>query len=89
MVMSRTLTIEYGDEILAGLGLSPDEFAEQASFLLAAKLYELGRLTSGQAARLCGRGRVEFLTALPTAGMSASNLRAEDADVELAFGRDG
>ena len=49
--MAKTLTIEYGEEILLGLGLTPDQFSHEARFLLAAKLYELGKVTSGQAAR--------------------------------------
>lgn len=51
--MRRSMTIEYGDDTLAALGLSPEEFLREVKFLLAAKLYEMGRLTSGQAARLC------------------------------------
>jgi hypothetical protein len=81
------MTIEYGDDILVGLGLSPDEFTREARFLLAAKLYELGRLTSGQAARFCGQQRVEFLLNLPRAGVPVSNIPADEADTEIAFGR--
>ena len=87
--MTRTLTIEYGDELLLGLGLSPSEFSAEAAFVLAAKLYELGRLTSGQAAKLCGKERVAFLLALPRVKVPVSNLQAEDADDELAFVRHG
>jgi len=85
--MHRTLTIDYGDDLLAGLGLSPDEFSEEARFLLAAKLYELGRATAGQAAALCRKSRIEFLLALPRVGVAVSNLRPEDADAEAAFAR--
>jgi hypothetical protein len=53
--MHHHLTLEYGDDVLFSMGLSRDEFDEEARFLLAAKLYELGCLTSGQAAQLCGR----------------------------------
>ncbi|MBI5480590.1 MAG: UPF0175 family protein [Deltaproteobacteria bacterium] len=87
--MGRILTIEYGDEVLLGLGLSAEQFSEEARFLLAAKLYELGKLTSGQAARLCGKERVEFLLALPRVGVAVSNLRPEDADAEIEFARHG
>jgi len=87
--MERQLTIEYGEEILLGLGLSPQQFSEEARFLLAAKLYELGRLTSGQAARLCGKDRVAFLFSLERAGVPMSNLRPEDADAEIDFARNG
>lgn len=83
--MHHHLTIEYGDDVLFSTGLSRDQFDEEARFLLAAKLYELGRLTSGQAAQLCGRGRVDFLLSLPRVGVSISNLRAEDAEPELRF----
>lgn len=85
--MQQILTIEYGDDLLAGMGLSPDEFNEEAKFLLAAKLYELGRLTAGQAAQFCGKSRVEFLMHLPRIGVPACNLREEDAATELEFGR--
>ena len=87
--MRRTLTIEYGDDILVGLGLSPDQFSQEARFLLAAKLYELGKLTSGQAAGLAGKSRVEFLLSLTNAGIPVSNLTAEETDVEAGFARHG
>lgn len=86
--MQHTMTIEYGDDLLLSLGLSAEQFPSEARLLLAAKLYELGRLTSGQAAKLCGVGRVEFLVSLSRLGIPASNLRPEDAELELAFARD-
>jgi predicted HTH domain antitoxin len=87
--MSHTLTVEYGDDVLLATGQSPSEFAEEARFLLAAKLYELGRLSSGRAARFCGMARVAFLLALPRVGVSVSNMSAEDADDELAYVKHG
>ena len=81
--------IEYGDDVLFSVGLSRDEFAQEARFLLAAKLYALGKLTSGQAAALCGKGRVDFLLSLPRVGVSINNLRPEDAEVEIEFNRNG
>lgn len=87
--MSHNLTIEYGEDLLFSLGLSEQQFGEEARFLLAAKLYELGRLTSGQAASLCGKGRVDFLLSLPRVGVSISNLREEDAALEVEFLKNG
>jgi Uncharacterised protein family (UPF0175) len=87
--MHHRLTIEYGDDVLFSLGLTQEQFTEEARFLLAAKLYELGRLTSGQAASLCGKGRVDFLLSLPRIGVSISNLRPEDATAELQFFQSG
>ncbi len=83
--MSHTLKIEYGDDVLFSLGMTDDQFTDEAGFLLAAKLYELGRLSSGQAAKLCGKGRVDFLMSLLRIGIPVSNLRPEDATTEIDF----
>lgn len=32
--MTRPLVIDYGDDVLLALGLSPDEFREEAKFSL-------------------------------------------------------
>ena len=50
--MTRSLTIDYGDDVLLALGLTPEEFCEEAKFLIAVKLYEMGRLSTGAAAEL-------------------------------------
>ena len=85
--MTRMLSIEYGDDILASVGLSEDEFAATARFMLAAQLHAAGKLSAGQAARLCVMGKVQFLNELPLRGFHASNLRLVDADTELEFAR--
>jgi predicted HTH domain antitoxin len=87
--MTHSLVIEYGDEVLLSSGLTRSDFNEEARFLLAAKLFELGRLSSGQAARLCDKGRVDFLLSLPKAGISIVNLKPEDAEAEIEFLRRG
>jgi predicted HTH domain antitoxin len=87
--MAHTVTFEFGDDVLLATGQSPTEFADEARFLLAAKLYELGRLSSEQAAKLCSMTRVAFLVTLPRVGVSVSNLSPDDAGGELAFARNG
>lgn len=87
--MNHTLSIEYDDALLMSVGLPEKEFHAEAQFLLAAKLYELGRISSGQAARLCGMERIAFLCSLPRIGISMSNLHEEDAQYEIeAFRRE-
>ena len=85
--MQNTLTIEYTDDLLFTLGVSDKEFSGEAEFLLAAKLYEIGKTSSGQAAKLAGQSRVEFLFALARVGVPISNLREEDLQNELNFAR--
>ena len=55
-----TLTIEYPSEILEVLDQSQEAFNHEARLLLAVKLYEIGRLTTGLAAQLAGVPRSEF-----------------------------
>lgn len=83
--MTHQMIIDYDDDVLANVALSPAEFAEEARLLLAAKLYEQGKLSSGQAAKLCGKGRVDFLFSLGRAGVPMSNLRPDDAELETDF----
>jgi predicted HTH domain antitoxin len=85
--MTRTLKITYGDELLKALNVSAEEFGREARHALAAKLYEMGRLSSGYAAQLAGMGRVEFLMSLSQIGVATSNLDIDDLREELAFGR--
>jgi len=87
--VAHQLNIEYGDDVLASAAMPKEEFDAEAKLLLAAKLYELGKLSSGQAAGLCGKGRVDFLLSLPRVGVSITNLRPEDAEAELEFLRNG
>lgn len=84
----NTITIEYTDDLLYRLGTSREKFSDEAKILLAAKLYELGRLSSGEAAQLAGKGRVEFLFALNSLGIPMSNLSEEDLREELDFALD-
>jgi predicted HTH domain antitoxin len=83
--MAHSMSITYDDSVLLQISLTREEFEREALFLLAAKLFELGRLSSGKAAELCGRGRVDFLLSLQRIGVSMSNLRPDDAGDEVAF----
>lgn len=56
----NTLTIEYPSELLWALQHEPEEFASEARLLLALKLYETGKLSTGLAAQLAGVPRTTF-----------------------------
>lgn len=66
----HTLTIEYPPEVLWALQQEPQEFETDARLLLAVKLYETGRLSSGMAARLAGMPRSAFIFLLGRYGLS-------------------
>ena len=80
--------ITYPDGFPQILKMSDSEFAKELRFLAAAKLYELGRLSSGKAAELAGMERVEFLYALAQIGVPAINLRDEEIDAEIRAAKD-
>jgi predicted HTH domain antitoxin len=86
--MTRRATIPYPDELPETLALREDELPAELAFLAAAKLYELGRLSSGQAARLAGADRVTFLHRLAEVGVPAINLRDEEIEAEVQAARD-
>lgn len=60
----NVVTIEYPDDLLLSLKESRIEFENEARFLLALKLYELGKISSGKAAKIAGLNRLEFLMKL-------------------------
>jgi predicted HTH domain antitoxin len=83
--MVRTLSIPYDDSVLLETSMPAADFEREAKLLLAAKLFEIGRLSSGKAAELCDMSRVAFLLSLSRVGVSLSNLRPEDALDDVAF----
>ncbi|MEO8197321.1 MAG: UPF0175 family protein [Thermoanaerobaculia bacterium] len=56
-----SIRLDLPDSVLLATGQSPEEFAREAKYLLALKLFEVGRLSSGRAAEMCELPRVEFL----------------------------
>lgn len=80
----HALKIPYSDDLLLSLKESPEEFEAEARLLLAAKFYELGRLTTGRAAELAGVGRVEFMFLLGRFGLSPVGVDPEELRQDLA-----
>ena len=58
------IQIPYSEDLLLSLKESKEQFERDARFLLAIKLYELEKISSGKAAKLAGLGRVQFLLKL-------------------------
>ena len=85
--MKRTLTIDYGDEVLLALGYSPKQFSEEAKLLIAIKLYELGQLSAGAAAKLADIPKPLFLTKLADYGVDSFQQTEEDLQQDLAVAR--
>ena len=63
------IKLSIPDEALLALKLTSDQIGGEIRLAAAAKLYELGRLSSGAAAKLAGVPRVVFLTKLADYGV--------------------
>ena len=87
MIGMSDITITLPESILIPTGQSREGFVQEATFLLASKLYELGRLSSGRAASVCGLDRVTFLLSLHRVGVAAIDLDDRETDDELAYAR--
>jgi len=82
-----SLKITYPSEVLWALQQEPEEFESEARLLLALKLYETGRLSSGLAAKLAGVPRVTFLFLLGQHGLSPFGEEPDELERDLANAR--
>lgn len=80
--MKRTI-LEYPEGLPGLLKLSDEQFAAEVKFLASAKLYEMGKLSSGKASEMAGMGRADFLNKLGGYGFNAINLNDEQIEAEL------
>jgi len=82
------LLVDYPDLLPDALHLSRTQFEQEAPMAMAAKLYEMGRLSSGQAAELAGMGRVEFILSLPRYGVAYLNYPADELEQDVSHALD-
>lgn len=71
--MSNQLTID----------LPVDITLQEARFLLAAKLFEIGRLSLGQSAELADYSKATFMELLGKVGIPVFDYPAEDLEKEM------
>jgi predicted HTH domain antitoxin len=85
--MEHVLTIEYPSDVLWAMQQEPDEFNAEARLLLAVKLYEMGKLSTGLAARLAGVPRVTFMFLLGRYGLSPFGETPDEIEEDLRHAR--
>jgi predicted HTH domain antitoxin len=81
-----TIHIDLPESVLLATGQSQEEFVREAKFVLALRLFEQGRISSGRAAELCGIPRVDFLFAAGREGIPVADLDAGELEREFADG---
>lgn len=67
------------------IDLPPSISTDEAKLLLAAKLYEVGKLSLGKAANLAGYSKSTFIELISKMGILVVNYPADDLDRELAL----
>lgn len=72
------IQIELPEEIFLSLKETPEGLSRLIRMAAAAKLYELGKLSSGRAADLAGLPRISFLQALAQYGIPLFDLTEEE-----------
>jgi predicted HTH domain antitoxin len=75
--------IEIPEDVLVACGQSREEFVQEAKRLLAIKLFELGRLSSGKAAKLSSMERADFLLMVGRMGIPVADLDEEEMTREF------
>ena len=81
------LTIEYPPEVLWALQQDPEEFESEARLLLAVKMFETGKLSTGLAARLAGVPRITFMFLMGQYGLSPFGETADEIEEDLDHAR--
>lgn len=74
------IVVDVPEHYLDAMHRAPEDFAQEAKLAMAAKLFEMKRLSSGMAAQLIGMDRVSFLAQLHHFGVPIIDL----SDDELA-----
>jgi hypothetical protein len=80
----KTISLEIPESLLWQTGESTADLKARAQFLLALKFFELGQMTSGQAAKLSGLTRIEFLFKAGEHGVPVADLDENDLAKEAA-----
>lgn len=74
--MAQSISIEYPDYLAHSMRLNKEDFGKEVKVSALVKLFELGKVSSGVAAKVLNISRVEFLELLSK--YNVSFLKAED-----------
>ncbi len=81
------IVVDVPSHYLDAMHRAPEDFAAEAKLAMAAKLFEIGRLSSGMAANLIGLDRVTFLEQLQRFGVPMINLSDDDLSQDDSYDR--
>jgi predicted HTH domain antitoxin len=80
----KNLTLEFPSFLAVSLKMEKDEFLKEVKTLAIVKMYELGKISSGIAAKVLDIQRLDFLELLCKYKVSyMDSLTEEELDIEL------
>ena len=71
--MEQMITIDFPESLASSLKLGDEEFKKEMKAITLIKLYELGKISSGFAAKLLNMSRLEFIDLLAKYNVSLFN----------------
>ena len=75
----QTIRIEVPEEIFLSLKETPEKFTQEVR-VAAAKLYEMGKMSSGRAAEFAGMSRIRFLQNMGHYGVPIFDMTHEELE---------
>jgi predicted HTH domain antitoxin len=81
--MTRQFVMEYPESMPDVLQESKEQFEQEIRLAMALKMFEMKRLSSGQAAQLAGQERVPFLLSLHRYGIPMIDLTDDELEGDV------
>lgn len=75
--------VDVPNHYLDAMHQAPEDFAQEAKLAMAAKLFEMKRLSSGMAAQLIGMDRMTFLAQLQRFGVPIIDLNDDELAMDI------
>ena len=82
--MAKTITIDYPKFLADAMRMNKDDFSKQMKESALVKLFEIGKVSSGTAAKVLNITRVEFLELLEKYKVSFLNVDGLEEDLSNA-----
>lgn len=83
--MNRMISITYPESLANSLKLSNEDFKKEIKMSSLAKLFELGKISSGTAAKVLGLSRLDFLDGVARYEVSVLDfIDSEELDNDVA-----
>jgi predicted HTH domain antitoxin len=79
-----TIQLQVPEALLVQSGEGRGALQKRSQFLLALKFFELGELSSGQAAAMCGLSRVAFMMEAARNGVPVADLSTDELAQEFS-----